>query len=77
MSTPTIEGTVAEGVSSLLSLSPIVTELVLTIICLLWFIKFLLTDAREERKLNREALNNSTAVIAELKEMIRGAINAK
>lgn len=66
--------TVNAGLQSLFTIAPIVTLLVLIVICQLWFIRFLLNEAKEERKLNREALNNSTAVISELKEMIRNAI---
>lgn len=72
-----IEGAAAEGIKSLFGVDPLTTALVLAILALLWFIRFLLLDAREERKLNRDALTNATTVIAELKEMIRGAINSK
>lgn len=77
MTTSTIEGAASEGIASLFGISPVVTILVLMIIALLWFVRYLLVDAQGERQLNRDALNNSTAVISELKEMIRGAINAK
>lgn len=72
-----IEEAIGSGLSSLFDISPLTTCLVLVIICLIWFIRFLLIDAREERKLSREALNNATSVISELKEMIRGAIHSK
>jgi hypothetical protein len=66
---------VDDGVKELLSVSPLVTALVLGIICLMWFIKTLLKEAKEERTLNREALINNTAVISEFKELIRNALN--
>lgn len=70
-----LEGAAAGGVSDLMKISPVVTILVLVIMALGWFIRSLLSDARDERKLNRDALTNSTAVIAELKELVRGAIH--
>lgn len=75
MASQTLEGAVSDGVSSLFGLAPIITILVLIIIGLCWFIKSLLQDAKEERRLNREALLGNTSVIAEFKEMIRAAIN--
>lgn len=75
MNGTTIEGAAADGFASLMSLSPVVTILILVIMGLCWFIKSLLQDARDERKLNRDALNNSTAVIAELKELVRSALH--
>ena len=74
MANGTIEGAVSEGIVSLFDISPITTLLILMIVSLLWFIRHLLIDAKEERHLNRDALNNSTAVISELKELIRGAL---
>lgn len=65
----------AGGFSDLMKISPLTTVLVLIILGLCWFIKSLLQDARDERKLNRDALMNSTSVIAELKELIRSAIH--
>lgn len=70
-----IEDVIADGIRSLMNISPVTTYMVLSLIVLLVFIKILLNDARAERTLNRDALNNSTAVISELKEMIRGAIH--
>lgn len=71
----TFEGVAASGFGELMKIAPIVTVLLLVIFCLCWFVKSLLQDARDERKLNRDALVSNTAVIAELKELIRGAIN--
>lgn len=65
----------ANGVNSLWNIAPIVTILVLIILALLWFISALLKDAREERTLNRAALQGNTAILSELKELIRGAIS--
>jgi len=65
----------ANGVNSLWDIAPIVTILVLIILALLWFISALLKDAREERTLNRAALQGNTAILSELKELIRGAIS--
>lgn len=70
-----MEQVAAGGLNNLMSISPVVTILVLVVMGLCWFIRGLLQDARDERKLNRDALTGSTSVIAELKEMIRGAIH--
>lgn len=72
--TETIEQAAAGGFAELMHISPLTTVLILIIMGLCWFIRSLLQDARDERKLNRDALTNSTAVIAELKELIRSAI---
>jgi hypothetical protein len=70
-----IEASAASGIADLMKISPLTTLLILIIMGLCWFIKSLLQDARDERKLNRDALINSTAVIAELKELIRNALS--
>lgn len=69
-----IEQAASNGLGSLMNITPLVTVLVLIVMGLCWFIKGLLQDARDERKLTRDALVNNTSVIAELKEMIRIAI---
>jgi len=73
----TMESTIAQGVSSLFGLAPIITVLVLIIVVLCWFIKSLLQDAKEERRLTRDALTGNTAVISEFKEMVRNALANK
>jgi len=69
-----LEHAASSGAASLFTLGPIVTILVLAIMGLIWFIKSLLQDARDERKLNRDALVNVTTVITELKEIVRHVI---
>jgi hypothetical protein len=73
--TTALTSSAANGLNDLMHIAPVVTLLVLIIMGLCWFIRSLLQDARDERKLNRDALTNSTAVIAELKELIRSAIH--
>lgn len=70
-----METVVAQGVSEIIKLGSVTTILSLVILCLIWFIRELLKDARAERALNRQALTNSTEVIAELKELIRNALH--
>lgn len=74
MAPDNLEQAASTGFASLMTISPLVTVLVLFIMGLCWFIKGLLQDARDERKLTRDALVANTSVIAELKEMIRIAI---
>lgn len=69
-STPSIEAALGHGVRQLFDITPIVTILVLIIFGLCLFIRELLKDARNERQLNRDALNNSTALLAEMKGML-------
>jgi sensor domain CHASE-containing protein len=69
-----METVAAAGFSQLMELGAITAVLVLVIIGLCWFITRLLADAKEERRLNREALIHSTEVISELKELIRSAL---
>lgn len=66
-----MEQTLTYGLAELLKLGAVVTVLVLAIVILLWFIRELLRDAKQERQLNRDALVNNTAVLSELKELIR------
>ena len=73
----TIESTVSSGVSSLFGIAPIVTILVLIIIILGWFIKQLLADMKADRQKMFDVVVNCTAVVAEFKEMVRGALNQK
>jgi len=69
-----MEGAIADGVSGLIELSPVIAVLLLVIIGLCWLVRALLKDAKHERKLNREALLNNTSVLSEFKEIIRSAI---
>jgi hypothetical protein len=70
-----LENTAANGLAGLMAVSPLTTVLVLVIMGLCWFIKSLLQDARDERKLNRDALIASTVTLTELKELVRNAIS--
>lgn len=65
----------ASGVTDLMQITPMITLLILIILALLWFIRSLLIDARTERQLNRDALIGNTAILSELKELIRGAVS--
>lgn len=69
-----MEGAAANGVNSLWNIAPVVTILVLAIIVLLWFIRNQLLDAKEERKVVRDALTGNTAVLARLEELIRTTV---
>lgn len=69
------EATAAGGLGGLMEIHPVVSILILVIMGLCWFIKGLLQDARDERKLNRDALIASTVTLTELKELVRNAIN--
>lgn len=62
-------------ISNLMHLSPLIALLLFAVLGLCWFIKTLLSDARDERTANREALVNNTAVLHELKELIRVVIH--
>ena len=70
-----IESAVGGGVSELMRLGPIVTLETLVLIVLCYFIRELLRDAKTERQLNREALNNSTAILAEIKGTLNAILN--
>lgn len=70
-----IESTLAGGAADLMRIHPVVSILVMVVIILVLFIAFLLKDAKDERKLNREALVGNTAILSELKELIRGALH--
>lgn len=74
-STPTLERAIGGGVSDLLQISPLTSVLIFVVMGLCWFIRSLLQDARNERQLNRDALNGSTAIISELKGMIYAIVN--
>lgn len=73
---PLIEAT-ANGVNSLWEVAPIVTILVLIDVVLLYFIRVLLLDAKEERTLYRQTLKENTEAFNSLKEIIRVAISTK
>lgn len=70
-----VNGTVITEFTNLMHLSPLIAVLLFVILGLCWFIKTLLADARDERLANREALVNNTAVLHELKELIRVVIH--
>lgn len=66
----------SRGVDSLWELAPIVTILILIIMVLLYFLRALLLDAKEERSLYRQTLKENTDAFNSLKEIIRVAIKA-
>ncbi len=70
-----ITGAAAKGVNSLWDIAPVVSILVLAIMVLLYFIRGLLMDAKEERKANRDALIGNTAVLARLEELILATVS--
>lgn len=55
----------------------IAAVLLLVIMGLMLLVWILLKDARDERKLNRDALVANTAVLARFEEVLRTAINLK
>lgn len=67
----------ANGLNSLWNLAPIITILLLFILLLLYFVRALLLDAKEERSLYRGTLNENTKALNSLQEVIRVAISAK
>ena len=72
---PTVEKAIGQSLYDLLHIDPIISVLIFIVMGLCWFIRSLLQDARNERQLNRDALNGSTAVISELKGMIYAIVN--
>lgn len=68
-------GAAANGVNSLWNISPVVTVLVLMCGILLYFIRSLLIDAKEERNLYRQTLIDNTKAFNSLQEIIRVAIS--
>lgn len=68
-------GAAANGVNSLWNISPVVTVLVLMCGILLYFIRNLLIDAKEERNLYRQTLIDNTKAFNSLQEIIRVAIS--
>lgn len=65
------------GLNSLWDIAPVVTVLVLGILVLLYTVRALLTDAKEERNLYRQSLNENTKALNSLQEVIRVAISIK
>lgn len=70
-----IAGATAKGVNSLWELGGIVTVLVLVIIVLLYAVRALLLDAKEERSLYRQTLMENTKAFNSLQEIIRVALS--
>lgn len=73
----TIAPTATKGLESLLQIAPVVTVLVLVILVLVYFIRALLIDAKEERNLYRGTLEENTRALTSLQEVIRVAISVK
>lgn len=65
------------GVNSLWDIAPVVTVLVLVILMLVYFVRALLIDAKEERNLYRSTLEANTKALTSLQEVIRVAISLK
>jgi len=72
-----IADTATNGINSLWDIAPVVTVLVLVILMLVYFIRTLLLDAREERNLYRGTLEENTKALTSLQEIIRVAITLK
>lgn len=72
-----IAGSATKGLESLWDIAPIVTVLVLVILLLVYFIRALLIDAKEERNLYRGTLEANTKALTSLQEVIRVAISLK
>lgn len=70
-----LTGAAANGVNSLWNISPLVTALVLAIMLLLYGVRALLLDAKEERSLYRQTLIENTKAFNSLQEIIRVAIS--
>jgi hypothetical protein len=65
------------GVNSLWDIAPVVTVLVLVILMLVYFLRAMLIDAKEERNLYRSTLEANTKALTSLQEVIRYAISLK
>ena len=66
-----------KGIESLLNVAPVVTVLVLVNLILIYFIRALLIDAREERNLYRQTLEETTKTLTRLEGVINVAISIK
>lgn len=51
--------------------------MLVVVVALCWFIIYLMGELRNTRKESTDALVNSTAVIAEFKEIVRAALHQK
>lgn len=72
-----IANTAAKGLNSLWEIAPVVTVLVLAILFLIYFVRALLIDAKEERNIYRATLEANTKALTSLQEVIRVAIGLK
>lgn len=70
-----LAGAATNGLNSLWNIGPIVTILLLLILALIYFIRALLIDAKEERGLYRQTLIDNTKALNSLQEVIRAAIS--
>lgn len=70
-----ITGAAATGLNSLWNLAPIVTILILIILALVYLLRALLLDAKEERSLYRQTLMENTKAFNSLQEIIRVALS--
>lgn len=73
----TLEAASANGINSLFAINPLTTVLVLAIMGLCWFIKSLMNDLRDAHQKAIDTLVSNTAVMSEMKEMVRAAIQNK
>lgn len=55
--------------------SPLVAFMLLVILGLCWFAKYMLSELKEERLENRKIQIQATAVMSEVKEIFRAALN--
>ncbi len=72
-----LTGAAANGLNSLWHLAPVVTILLLLVMVLIYFLRALLLDAKEERTLYRQTLQENTKAFDSLQEVIRAAISKK
>lgn len=70
-----LTGAAANGVNSLWNIGPVVTILVLAVMLLVYTVRALLLDAKEERGLYRDTLKENTKAFEKLQEIINVAIS--
>ncbi len=70
-----IAGAAANGLNTLWDIGAAFTILLLTVIVLMYVIRALLLDAKEERALYRQTLKENTEAFNRLTEVIRVAIS--
>lgn len=72
-----LTGAAASGVESLFHVNELTTVLVLIILALAWYVRYLILRTEKQGDRITDALIQNTGIISELKEMIRAALNQK